>query len=82
MSPVSVVVPACDAESTIERTVQSLLGQEYPLGRFEVIVVENGSRDRTPSLLASGTRRDTLLNGNHSSFSMSPAIASGSTFGA
>ena len=53
MSPVSVVVPACDAESTIERTVQSLLGQEYPLGRFEVIVVENGSRDRTPSLLSS-----------------------------
>jgi glycosyltransferase involved in cell wall biosynthesis len=52
MSPISVVVPARDAESTIERTVQSLLEQEYPLGRFELIVVDNGSRDRTPRLLA------------------------------
>ncbi len=52
MSPVSVVVPACDAEWTIERAVQSLLEQQYPHDRFEIIVVENGSRDRTPSLLA------------------------------
>ena len=57
LCPVSVVVPVCNAESTIEGTVQSLLGQNYHLGRFEVVVVENGSRDRTPSLLTRyGTR--------------------------
>src|SRR5215472_9056905 len=51
LSPVSVVVPAYNAESTIDGAVQSLLRQEYPRDCFEVIVVENGSRDRTQTLL-------------------------------
>jgi GT2 family glycosyltransferase len=62
MSAVSVIVPVCDAESTIEGAVQSLLGQHYPLGRFEIIVVENGSRDRTPSLLARYGSRITVVH--------------------
>jgi len=52
MSPVSVVVPVRDGESTIETALRGLLGQDYPPERFEIIVVDNGSRDRTGPILA------------------------------
>jgi chlorobactene glucosyltransferase len=46
---VSVIVPARDEERNIVGCVESLLAQTYP--RFEVIVVDDGSTDATPSLL-------------------------------
>jgi len=44
----SVIVPAHNEEEAIEKTVQSLLEQDYP--RKEVIVVDDGSTDRTFNL--------------------------------
>jgi glycosyltransferase involved in cell wall biosynthesis len=46
MPPVSVIVPARDAESTLPRTLAALAGQEG-VDDFEVIVVDDGSRDGT-----------------------------------
>ena len=43
--PISIVVPAHDEERTIVDTVRSLLMVNY--GEFEVIVVNDGSNDRT-----------------------------------
>lgn len=40
---VSVVIPVCDREKELRRSVQSVLAQSY--SDFEVIVVENNSRD-------------------------------------
>lgn len=51
---VSIVVPARDEERNIGRCVESLLAQDY--ARFEVIVVDDGSRDATPRLLDALTR--------------------------
>jgi len=42
---VSVIVPAHNEEKAIERTIQSLIKQEYP--RKEIIVVDDGSTDGT-----------------------------------
>jgi glycosyltransferase involved in cell wall biosynthesis len=49
---VSVVVPAHNAESTIERCVESLLGQDYPQARCQVLIVDNNGTDRTSQLVA------------------------------
>jgi glycosyltransferase involved in cell wall biosynthesis len=48
---VSVIVPARDAQATLGRTLDGLAAQEFD-GSFEVIVVDNGSRDGTAELAA------------------------------
>ncbi|SHG92746.1 glycosyltransferase [Ferrimonas marina] len=44
---VSVVIPARNEERNIRRLLRSLAAQTYPRSRFEVIVVDDGSEDRT-----------------------------------
>lgn len=44
---VSVVIAVHNGESTIEGRLQNLLEQEYPHEQFEIIVVSDGSSDRT-----------------------------------
>ena len=46
----SVVVPAYNAESTLPDCLESLGQLVYPRDRYEVIVVDNGSTDRTHEL--------------------------------
>ena len=48
--PISVVVPACNEEAGIVESVRSLLSLRYP--EFEVIVVNDGSTDKTLAKLA------------------------------
>lgn len=47
---ISVIVPACNAESTIEGSVGSIIGQDYD--NIECIIVENNSADRTYEICA------------------------------
>jgi glycosyltransferase involved in cell wall biosynthesis len=49
---VSVIVPARDAAATLPATLAALEGQRPVDGGHEVIVVDNGSRDETPQLVA------------------------------
>jgi glycosyltransferase involved in cell wall biosynthesis len=58
VSTVSVVIPARDAAATIGRTLHCVLAQEHD-EPYEVIVVDDGSTDRTPHIAraAGGTVR-------------------------
>jgi glycosyltransferase involved in cell wall biosynthesis len=47
----SVIVPVLNREATITRCLASLLRASYPQGRREIVVVDNGSTDRTAHLV-------------------------------
>lgn len=48
--PISIIVPAYNEEVTVADTVRSLLTLEYRA--YEIIVVDDGSKDRTSEVLA------------------------------
>ena len=50
---VSVVVPMRNEQRFIERCLRSLMAQDYPQDRFEVIVVDGGSDDGSRDILES-----------------------------
>lgn len=56
---VSVVNPARNEEGAIRACIESVLANEYPDDRLEVIVVDDGSEDRTPVIVRqmAGRRR-------------------------
>nr|WP_245578151.1 glycosyltransferase [Alicyclobacillus herbarius] len=47
--PVSLIVPAYNEEATIVESIKALLRTRYP--KFEIIVVNDGSKDRTTQVL-------------------------------
>lgn len=48
---VSVIVPVLNGERTIKECLDSLLRIDYPLERREILVVDNGSTDRTTEIV-------------------------------
>jgi len=48
---VSVIVPVFNGEATIEQCVKSFLVQDYPQERYEIIVVNNNSTDRSVEIV-------------------------------
>lgn len=48
---VSVVVPIYNGESTIKECLDSIMALDYPLEKLEVITVDDGSTDKTMSIL-------------------------------
>lgn len=48
---VSIIVPAYNAEKTIKKTVESIINQTYT--KFELIIIDDGSRDSTSALVES-----------------------------
>lgn len=47
---ISVIVPAYNAEKTINSTINSLLRQNFPKKSYEIILVDDGSNDKTVEL--------------------------------
>jgi len=45
------VIPVLDGEATIEQCLTALLEVDYPIERMEIVVVDNGSRDRTVEIV-------------------------------
>ncbi len=50
---ISVIIPVYNDSNGIETTLSSLVSQNISSDRYEVIVVDNGSTDETPSVISS-----------------------------
>lgn len=48
---VSIIVPVFNGQKVVAACIESLLTQDYPMNRYEIIVVDNGSTDRTKELI-------------------------------
>jgi len=55
----SVVIPTYNREKLIGETLESLTGQTF--GDFEIIVVDDGSKDNTAAVMAEWTARDSRI---------------------
>lgn len=53
---VSVIIPVYQAEQYLAETLESILGQSY--GDFEVIIVDDGSRDRSCEIYGAYAQKD------------------------
>lgn len=53
---VSIVVPVCNEERWIEECIRALLAQDYPEDRYEILVVDNNSTDRSAERAAAFPR--------------------------
>jgi chlorobactene glucosyltransferase len=60
---VSIIVPVRNEEATIDACVASLLRQDYP--DFDVTLIDDGSTDATPHLLAEWARQDQRVQVHH-----------------
>jgi glycosyltransferase involved in cell wall biosynthesis len=58
---ISIIVPAFNEERMIGRCLVSLVSQDFPRKAFEVIVVDNGSTDRTVEIARSFSNSLNLL---------------------
>lgn len=58
---VSVVLPVRNEERHIEACLDSVLAQDYPHDRYEVIVADGGSTDRTRDIVSAIAARDTRV---------------------
>lgn len=55
----SVIMPACNSERYIAEAIESVIGQTYP--HWELIIVDDGSRDRTNAIIQAYSRKDSRI---------------------
>ena len=56
---ITICMPVRNEERYIERTLQELLNQDYPKERYEIIVADGESTDRTPEIVSSISQQHT-----------------------
>ena len=61
MSKISVIVPVFNQEKHISRCLRSLLDQDFSKKHYDIIVIDDGSTDRTSSMLKNFAKDITLI---------------------
>jgi len=54
---ISVIIATHNSEATIEKCLTSLMSQSYPREDYEIIVVDDGSKDKSVELSKKNWRR-------------------------
>ena len=68
VSFVSVIIPCFNDREVLDRCLQSLLAQDYPPERYEIIVVDNNSTDHSPDIVRRFERVNLLHESKQSAY--------------
>jgi len=63
--PISIIIPAYNAENVIKTCINSILAQNYPESSIEIIIVDDGSSDATGKTLKSLPPKECLFTYTH-----------------
>jgi cellulose synthase/poly-beta-1,6-N-acetylglucosamine synthase-like glycosyltransferase len=58
---VSILIPAHNEEKVIEYTLDAMLKLEYPAGKLDILVINDGSSDRTAEIVARYAQQDSRI---------------------
>jgi teichuronic acid biosynthesis glycosyltransferase TuaG len=61
MPKVSIIIPTYNAEKFLNRTIESVTNQTYK--DWELIIVDDGSKDKTPEIIKDWERKDQRIEG-------------------
>ena len=56
--PISIMVPARNEEMVIDKTMDTILSLDYPAEQLELVIINDGSTDRTAEIIADRGQRD------------------------
>lgn len=73
---VSVIIPVYNAETVLTETIESVLGQTYK--DFELLLIDDGSTDKSPSICDAFARRDNRIKVFHK---INEGVSSARNFG-
>ncbi|MCX6711471.1 MAG: glycosyltransferase [Candidatus Woesearchaeota archaeon] len=59
---ISITVPAYNEEKTIKKTIDSLLNLNYPKDKYEILVVNDGSTDKTKDIVLDLAKKHSIIN--------------------
>jgi len=65
---VSIIIPAYNCAGMIGECIESLVAQDYPNDRYEIIVVDNDSSDNTAEVIKQYAVKYVLENTTHTSY--------------
>jgi glycosyltransferase involved in cell wall biosynthesis len=58
----SILIPVYNEEVTVKSAVDHVLGTKYPVDQVELVIVDDGSTDRTPEILRELADADSRIN--------------------
>ncbi|MCG2689685.1 glycosyltransferase family 2 protein [Candidatus Parcubacteria bacterium] len=62
---VSIIIPTYNSSKTLKRAIKSALNQDFPQNEFEVIVINDGSTDKTAEILKTFSSKIKVITQNN-----------------
>src|SRR3989344_6184977 len=62
---VTVLIPAYNEEDSIEKTIKSVSASDYPRNKFEILVIDDGSKDKTLEIAEKFASKNSLVKVFH-----------------
>ena len=61
LEPISILIPARNEALVINKTIQQMLGLDYPAEKIEIVVVDDGSTDDTANIVKKFAEQDSRI---------------------